>query len=185
MKKNKYHKHKNYTQATTGLKSRFLHRFFKNTSGVVLLVVLFILGMYGYRCLSEKVCEVDVIDKYVRHDLVIEMPKGALTVEVADTKSSREQGLSFRKSMRDDEGLLFVFDVPGRYGFWMKDMNFPLDIVWINQNGVVVEVQRNLLPESYPKTFINASEASYVLEVNKGIAEKLGLYIGSKVKIRE
>lgn len=184
MKKNKYHAHKNHTQAQS-LKSGFLSRFFKNTSSVVLLVVLFILGMYGYRCLSEKVCEVEAIDKYVRHDLVVEMPKGALTVEVADTKSSREQGLSFRKSMRDDEGLLFVFDVPGRYGFWMKDMNFPLDIVWINQNGVVVEVQRNLLPESYPKTFINASEASYVLEVNKGIAEKFGIYIGSKVKITE
>lgn len=184
MKKHKYPKTYK-TTSTVRTSSGRIFSFFKNTSSVVLLVMVFVVGMYGYRCLSEKVCEVDAIDKIVRHDLTILMPKGALEVEVADTKSSRELGLSFRKSMRDDEGLLFAFDDPGRYGFWMKDMLFPLDIVWINQNGVVVELQRGLTPESYPRTFINASEASYVLEINKGVAEKFGLYIGSKVKISE
>ncbi len=79
----------------------------------------------------------------------------------------------------------FVFDAPGRYGFWMKDMAFPLDIVWINQNGVVVNIERDLTPESYnqKKTFINQADASYVLEVNAGMAAKFGLYLGSKVKI--
>jgi uncharacterized membrane protein (UPF0127 family) len=126
-----------------------------------------------------------MIDKFIRSDLTILMPKGALTVELANTKASRELGLSGRKTMRDDEGMLFVFDVPGRYGFWMKDMTFPLDIIWINQNGVVVSVERNVTPESYPKAFINQAEASYVLEVNAGLSERFGLYLGSKVKMTE
>ena len=140
-------------------------------------------SMYGFRCLSTKVCNAVVIDKFIRHDVTVLMPRGALLVEVADTRSSRELGLSGRTSMRDTEGLLFVFDTPGRYGFWMKDMKFPLDIIWINQNGVVVEIERELDASSYPKVFTNRSEASYVLEINGGRAEHFGLYLGSKVKI--
>ena len=139
--------------------------------------------MYGYRCLAEKICEVSVFDRFIRSDVTIMTPKGAITAEVADTKSSRELGLSGRPSMKDSEGLLFVFDTPGRYGFWMKDMLFNLDLIWINQDGIVVEIERNASKDSYPKTFMNASPASYVLEVNAGVAEKQGLYIGSKVKI--
>jgi uncharacterized membrane protein (UPF0127 family) len=115
--------------------------------------------------------------------MTVLMPKGAIEVEVANTKASRELGLSGRKSMTDDEGLLFVFDTPGRYGFWMKDMKFPLDIIWINQNGIVVDIERNLTPDTYPKPYINDSDATYVLEINAGLAQHFGLYLGSKVKI--
>ena len=148
-----------------------------------ILVIFFFVGMYGYRCFFEKVCNNEVIDKYVRHDMMLAMPHGTMTVEVADTKSSRELGLSGRKEMKEDEGMLFVFDVPGRYGFWMKDMAFPLDIIWINQNGTVVEVERDAKPESYPKTYMNASPASYVLELTAGVAEQQGVFIGSKIKM--
>lgn len=133
----------------------------------------------------EKVCDSVIVDRLVRHDVTLLMPKGALEVEVADTISSRELGLSGRKKLNDDEGMLFVFDTPGRYGFWMKDMQFPLDIAWINQNGIVVYIERNVTPETYPKAFINQSEALYVLEVNAGLLEKFGLYMGSKIKIVE
>ncbi len=150
---------------------------------VIVLTTFFFVGLYGYRCLFEKVCEVEAIDKFVRHDMMIAMPHGTMTVEVADTKSSRELGLSGRLMMGRHEGMLFVFPVPGRYGFWMKDMNFPLDIIWINQNGIVVEVERNADPSSYPKTFMNSSPASYVLELSAGEAEKQGVYIGSKIKM--
>lgn len=126
-----------------------------------------------------------MVTKYIRHDVTILMPKGAIQVEVANTKASRELGLSGRPSIGDDEGLLFVFDKPGKYGFWMKDMNFPLDLIWINQNGLVVDIERKLTPGSYPSTFINEVDASYVLEINAGLAEKFGLYLGSKVKIVE
>lgn len=176
MKKNKYHQ-KLENKPARGIK--------KNLFSVLMFIVFFAIGMYGYNCLSEKVCEVESINRFVRQDVTITTPKGAITAEVADTKSSRELGLSGRPVMKDNEGLLFVFDVPGRYGFWMKDMIFPLDILWINENGIVVEIERKATVESYPKTFINAAPASYVLELNAGVAEKQGLFIGSKIKIIE
>jgi uncharacterized membrane protein (UPF0127 family) len=174
MKKNKYQKK---------LEDKMPGSFRGKVFSVLVLVFFFAVGMYGYQCFFEKVCDVKVLERFVRHDVIITTPRSTLTVEVADTKSSRELGLSGRPSMKDDEGLFFVFDTPGRYGFWMKDMLFPLDIIWINQNGVIVEIERNAKPESYPKVYINASPASYVLELNAGIAEQQGMFIGSKVKI--
>lgn len=183
-------KHKTHKKNISPKQSRFAikHGVIRNALLILLCASLFFSSMYGYRCLVEKVCDSIIIDKIVRHDVTVLMPKGALEVEVANTKPSRELGLSFRPSMGDDEGMLFVFPVPGRYGFWMKDMLFSLDMVWINENGIVVWIERNVTPESYTsgkKAFINQSDASYVLEMNAGLAERFGLYLGSKVKIAE
>lgn len=186
MKKNKHQKHFKHSQVQP-VKRSFWNKTVRNIGFGLLLVSLFFSSMYGFRCFVTKVCSSVIVDKIVRHDVTILMPKGALEVEVADTQASRELGLSGRKKMGDDEGMLFVFDSPGRYGFWMKDMTFSLDMVWINQNGVVVDIERNVTPETYKekKTYINQSEASYVLEINGGMAEKFGLYLGSKVKITD
>lgn len=186
MKKHKQKKQKDATRETP-VKRSFLSRAIRNLGLGLLLLGLFFSSMYGFKCFVTKVCDSVAIDKIVRSDVIILMPKGALEVEVANTKASRELGLSGRKKMTDSEGFLYVFDKPGRYGFWMKDMTFPLDIIWINQNGVVVDIEREVTPESYleKKTFINQSEATYVLEINAGMAAKFGLYLGSKVKITE
>ncbi len=186
MKKHKSQKHNRHTQVTPPARS-FSSKVIRNIGLGLLLIVLFFSSMYGFRCVVTKVCDATFVDKIVRHDVTILMPKGALEVEVVDTTASRELGLSGRNKMGDDEGMLFVFDEPGRYGFWMKDMKFALDMVWINQNGVVVSIERDVTPESYKqkKTYINQSEATYVLEINAGMAEKFGLYLGSKVKITD
>ncbi len=151
----------------------------------VAVLFLIVIGYYTYTCLTTKVCEVDIINKLVRHDVTITAPFGAVVAEVADTRSSRELGLSGRTGLHINEGMLFIFDVPGKYGFWMKDMLFPIDIVWINQNGIIVKGEENLSPSSYPSTFINDSDASYVLELAAGSIERYGLYLGSKVKISQ
>ena len=177
------HKHKKHNKVNEESKKEAIPVFLKRLLIVVTCCVLFYFSMYLSKCYVTKVCTVRALEKMVRSDYTLLMPKGALVVEVANTKASREQGLSGRKSMKDDEGMLFIFDTPGRYGFWMKDMNFPLDIIWINDDGIVVSVERGVAVESYPKAFINQSNARYVLEINAGLAEKFGLYIGSKVKI--
>lgn len=150
-------------------------------TGIFAVLILW----YGYNCLSQKVCNVEFIDRMVRHDLTIVAPHGAIVAEVADTRASRELGLSGRNGLRSNEGMLFVFDFSGRYGFWMKDMNFPIDMLWINQNGVVVKIEPNLSPSSYPNTFINDAPAMYVLELAAGRAEEYGIFLGSKLKIEE
>ncbi len=186
MKKNKSHKQKNRVQENP-VKRSFLAKVMRDIGLAILLVGLFFSSMYGFKCFATKVCGFIAVDKIVRSTFIILMPKGALEVEVANTMASREQGLSGREKMKDSEGFLYVFDKPGRYGFWMKDMTFPLDIIWINESGLVVDIERDVTPESYlkKKTFINQSEATYVLEINAGMAQKFGLYLGSKVKITD
>lgn len=117
---------------------------------------------------------------------IIETPaKQDFLVKIADTQDKRTQGLSLVAKLPKDQGLLFVFNDSGYYGFWMKDMQFPLDLLWVDSNGYVVHSELNISPETYPNTFINSTPAKYVLEVNNGIADELGLKVGERLKILE
>jgi len=108
-------------------------------------------------------------------------PKGSLKVFIADTDMTREQGLSDISSLPQGNGELFKFDNPGSYGFWMKDMNFPLDIVWINRDKLVTNVTKNAQPDSYPSVFMPVQPILYVVEMSAGFADKLGLTTGKFV----
>lgn len=105
-----------------------------------------------------------------------------IKVELALTPKEREQGLSGRKELKNDEGMLFVFEQPGKYPFWMRDMNFPIDIVWLGEDLRVVYIKKNASPESYPETFIPKKEAKYVLEIIASFSEKNNLQEGDKVE---
>jgi uncharacterized membrane protein (UPF0127 family) len=104
---------------------------------------------------------------------------------VADTDSLRELGLVGRKSLGKNEAMLFVFDKSGRYGWWAKGMLFSTDIVWIDEGGLIVEIERDVSPKSYPKSFINTLNSKYVLEMNAGQVQALGMYVGLKINIPE
>lgn len=104
-----------------------------------------------------------------------------IPVEVADDNEERSQGLSNREALNEGTGLLFVFDVPGSYGFWMREMRFPIDIIWINEDWQVVGVEKGVAPGTFPQTFNPPSPVKYVLELNSGEATKLGIDVGSVV----
>lgn len=111
----------------------------------------------------------------------IKTPKGVIYAFVAKNPTTRAQGLSGYGSLDVDKGMLFIFPSLKVQGFWMKDMNFPLDIVWIDSDRKIVGVDSNISPKTYPKTFFSPSKIQFVLEVNAGIAEKLGLMTGTRV----
>lgn len=79
--------------------------------------------------------------------------------------------------------MLFVFDEPGHYAFWMKDMRFPIDIIWAGPDGRVVHIEENLSPETYPNSFSSALPAQYVLEVPAGFAQAHAVQLGSTLVI--
>lgn len=114
-----------------------------------------------------------------REDLVILVGTSTLLkLEVATSSESREQGLSNRLSLPADQGLLFIFPDPKFYGFWMKEMNFAIDIIWLDEDGVVVDITKEALPETYPEVFYPPTPIKYVIEVNAGYAEERGLELG-------
>ncbi len=100
-------------------------------------------------------------------------------LRVADNNEERKLGLSYFKSLPQDQGMLFLFDKPGSYPFWMKGMNFPLDIIWLKrgQDGGyrVVYVAHNVLPSSYPNSINPKIDADAVLEINSGLASVYNL----------
>lgn len=102
-------------------------------------------------------------------------------VVVADTDVKRQQGLSGLESLKKNSGMLFVFDKPGKYGFWMKDMNFPIDIIWIDANHTIVHIERNVSPDTFPQLFASSKNALYVLEVAAGFADTHNMEIADQV----
>jgi len=96
-----------------------------------------------------------------------------LTVELAETQAQWSQGLSGRDSMSSNHGMLFIFNHESKWGFWMKDMKFPLDIIWFSSDRKVVYIKQNLLPCSPDNcpVFTPPVDALYVLEVNAGFVE--------------
>ncbi len=105
-----------------------------------------------------------------------------LKVEIADTKIGQTQGLSGRANLDEDRGMLFVFEKSGPHYFWMKDMNFPIDIIWINEDLGVVFIEKNVNPDTYPQTFGPNLNSKYVLEVVSGFSEKNNLKVGEKLE---
>jgi len=112
---------------------------------------------------------------------VIIAPGGAIRAELALTEDAQEQGLSGRDSMPADVGMLFVFPTLGKYGFWMKDMRFPLDVVWIDADKRVAGVDPGLLSVSYPHIFYPSDDVEYVLELDSGEAAALGIATGTQL----
>lgn len=102
-------------------------------------------------------------------------------VLVADTESERARGLSGRETLALDEGMLFVFEEPGTYGFWMKEMRFSIDILWISAEGRVVGVEKSASPDSYPRIFTPPIPIRYVLEAPAGFFDAHQLEVGQKV----
>lgn len=104
-------------------------------------------------------------------------------VEVVDTKELMEKGLAGHVPLTSDEGMLFVFQSPDKYGFWMKDMTFPIDIFWIDGNFRIVYIERSVSPDSYPQIFYPEEKNLYVLETAAGQADVLNTKIGDVMEI--
>ncbi len=105
-----------------------------------------------------------------------------INIEIAQTNIQRQRGLSFRESLPQDTGMLFIFDNPSKPNFWMKDMNFSIDIIWINENGYVTGVEENISPDTYPNKFSPQEPALYVLETNADWVSRHQINIGDKVE---
>ena len=110
----------------------------------------------------------------------IKLKEARFKALVSDTPLLRSRGLSGFAGLKEGEAMLFVFDAPEKYGFWMKDMLFPIDIVWLDEGKRVVHVESNVLPETYPSIFFPESPALYVLELPAGIAARIGVAKGDK-----
>ena len=106
---------------------------------------------------------------------------GPISVFVVRTQADQELGLGERASLPPSQGMLFVFKEPDLYGIWMKDMQFPIDIIWLDANFRIVTIETNVSPDTYPKVFYPAQNSSYVLETNANFSVKNNWRVGQSL----
>lgn len=104
-------------------------------------------------------------------------------VDLAKSEKDKIKGLSGRKSHAQDKGMLFLFDSKDKYGFWMKDMQFPIDIIWLDDNKVVYIVKNAPSAGQTPNLTIYRPDkpANRVLEINAGLSDKYNITEGTTV----
>jgi uncharacterized membrane protein (UPF0127 family) len=117
------------------------------------------------------------------NDCYIILNNQRFDLTIAKTEAERQRGLSGTTSLTENTGKLFVFEQPGMYGFWMKDMNYPIDIIWFDSNFKIVDIAQNVTPQSYPDVFYPKQNALYVLEIGAGNAKKLNLDFGTSAQM--
>lgn len=118
----------------------------------------------------------------------VELKGKHFDIEIAADDASRERGLMFRDAMPADHAMLFLFESMEPRVFWMKNTHIPLDILYFDQNYKLVSMQQRVPPchsagndcPGYPST----GPAQYVLELNAGVADQLGVKQGDELKVR-
>ena len=108
---------------------------------------------------------------------VVRIGSEVFNAEYALTDQSRQKGLSGRTDFSANSAMVFVFDKTAQRCFWMKDMNFAIDIVWLDDKKRVVAHQQNVQPNSYPSTYCHEG-TQYVVEFAAGTTNRLGLNPG-------
>lgn len=108
-----------------------------------------------------------------------------IRAEIADNLISRTKGLMFRKTLPEDEGMLFTFNQEGYHSFWMMNMSFPIDMIWINKEKEVVDMVKDAQPcKLICPVYRPKEKAFYVLEVNSNFTERHGVKIGTSLEFQ-
>ena len=110
-------------------------------------------------------------------------PQPAFQFELRTTEAEHAQGLSGRESVPENYGMLFVFQKPGNYGFWMKDMRIPIDILWLADDGTILGVEEAVSPDTYPNPFYPPSPVRYVLETKVWESHRQGWEVGDRISL--
>ncbi len=117
------------------------------------------------------------------------LPRGLLIaghnhydLEIASSTPARQNGLSGRNDLPARNGMLFIHSLPGKQCYWMKDMRFDIDIIWLSGYKTITHIERGVSPDTYPRRFCS-EPAQYVLELRSGQADAAGLHTGQKLAI--
>ena len=107
------------------------------------------------------------------------------TLYAPEGTEAQQKGLSVFDKLEANEGMIFLGMPVGVQSFWMKDMRFDIDIIWVNKDNEIVHIVYDATKESYPNQFKNPIDrpSAYVIEINAGLAEKHGILPGQLVTI--
>lgn len=108
-----------------------------------------------------------------------------INILISDSVESRMKGLGDRNKLDPNTIMLFVFDKPDVYSIWMKNMYFPLDIIWLDEELNIIHIEEDISPNTYPKIYSSNSKSLYVIEANSGFSKRFDLKVGNKINIEK
>ncbi len=155
-----------------------------NKSIMVLLIVVAIF-IVALLVAGKKGTKIDNFAETITKQAIVSINGKNLVAGVANTPLEHERGLSGTHSLNGSNGMLFVFEEADEHGFWMKDMKYPIDILWVNENNQIVEIKESISPDTYPQVFKPSVPAKYVLEVMAGWVNQNEVMLGDTIIVTD
>jgi len=145
-----------------------INKYKRGTLLILTGVVILALAIYGFY--------------FMKKTEIIKINNKVIKVEIADNDMKRAMGFSGRENLPENQGMFFVYEKSDYYSYWMKDMKFPLDFIWI-EKGKVVGLTENVSTSNYPppKHLVPQEKVNAVLEVNAGFIKKNNIKVGDSV----
>lgn len=131
---------------------------------------------------STSLSRADIIYNWYTPLTPLTLGSASLQASIADTEADREEGLSGTPSLPEGVVKLFIFDTAAPWAFWMKDMSYPIDIIWLDATKTVIHIEHDLTPDSYPATYAPPSPALYVIETPASYATSAHITLGTKAR---
>ncbi len=145
------------------------------------MVLARLVGLFACLFLISSSC----IGAELRRTATIHVNGNPIIVEMVFSQNDQVQGLGGRNLLLSRAGMLFVFPKPDRYGIWMREMRFPLDILWFSADRRVIYFLRNIQPDTFPQIFYPPSAALYILELNAGSIDKMQIKEGQTMILQD
>lgn len=164
--------------------------FMKHFSKYVVVATLLglgVLGIWWYDNQSEVIplAQPNTPRSYYEPLVPMILADVPVFVSVANTTETRQLGLSSTTMLPPDVVKLFVFSTADRWSFWMKEMQYAIDIIWLDAAGQVVHIEEQVAPSTYPTAFVPEKPATYVIETNAGFVAAQDMAVGDTVMLPE
>lgn len=153
--------------------------FSKSLSVFAVLLVVFLVLAFALYFVSREPAGLSTTEQPSCNG--VQLSLGCYDLEKATTNEQRIKGLSDRESLNEKTGMLFTFETIEEQCFWMKDMKFSIDIIWLNEAKEITKIEKNVSPGTYPESFC-AEQTKYVLEFNPYVSDENGLKVGSRLQ---
>lgn len=145
------------------------------SSSLLVICVVLLVGVAAFYALWPQ----------LQPHVTLHLGDGVFKAKLAKTEAAREQGLGGTSQLASDQAMIFVFSKDEKWSMWMRDMNYPIDMIWLNSNKQVVYIVKNASPDSYPENFTPNTAARYVIEVPAGTVDAKTIHTDSQAAFDE
>lgn len=146
---------------------RWLHK--DKLSAIIVFLTLLLVLVLGATLAQE----------FLRPRTTLHLGDGVFRAVVADTDVARQKGLGDTDALAANEAMLLVFDRDEQWSIWMKDVEYPIDVIWLDSQKRVVHIVKNMPPDSYPTSYAPKKPARYVVELAAGSVDSKSITIGT------